>query len=454
MSQLPPRTVASGGPSLIAAGPGPGPQKQGRFRNPIASGPPLMTDPSEKLTLSFTLDQTTTTIANTLRRCILSETRSVGFRADLTDPKDPGVVIRKNTSVIFNEMLAHRLTLVPLGVVRIDDFVPANYQCVLAVKNDRKGSSAADILHVSAGQFHVLEKQADGSFADVGEAAAAAMFPADPITGDSSLLISLRAQWNPEQPPEEVDLTAYPIVGRGRDFSGFCPVSQCTFANTRDTDPVREDQFFKDWLLAFKKIEATAEVPAPTLASYKKEWNTMAAQRCFLLDPATGEPNSFDFVIESVGIRPVRDIVAEGIKSVIDLVKPYAVAETALDTIGVTIQPADSRMDGLDLMFDGQEHTLGNLLQAIITEIYITNGGAESPISYAAYKVRHPLKREMTLRLGFRAGYQGEPKGIVRQVLVTAANQAISIFESLGRSWASLVGGDAGAGGEATVALD
>jgi len=413
-----------------------------------------MTDASEKLTLAFTLDQTTTTIANTLRRCILSDTRSVGFRADLTDPKDPGVVIRKNTSVIFNEMLAHRLTLVPLGVIRIDDFVPANYQCVLTMKNDRKGAAAADTLHVTAGDFHILEKQADGSFADVGEAAAAAMFPADPITGDASLLISLRAQWNPEQPPEEIDLTAYPVIGRGRDFSGFCPVSQCTFANTRDTDPVREDQFFKEWLLAFKKIDGSGEVSASALATYKKEWNTMAAQRCFQVDPATGEPNSFDFVIESVGVRPVRDIVAEGIKAVIDLVKPYASAEAALDTLGVTIQPADSRMDGLDVVFDGQEHTLGNLLQSIITEIYIQQGGAESPIAYVGYKVRHPLKREMTLRLGFRSGYQGEPKGIVRQVVVTAATEAMAIFESLGRSWAALAGGDAGAGGEATAALE
>ena len=90
------------------------------FRNFKTSGPALLTDPDDHLVGRFTLTGVSTTIANTLRRCTLVDTRSVGFRADLTNAADPGVVIRKNTSVIFNEMLAHRLTLVPLAVRRID----------------------------------------------------------------------------------------------------------------------------------------------------------------------------------------------------------------------------------------------------------------------------------------------------------------------------------------------
>lgn len=404
------------------------------FSNYVESGPSLLTDTDSRLIGRFTLEGSTSTVANTLRRCILTETRSVGFRADLTKATDPGITIRKNTSVIFNEMLAHRLTLIPLAVVRLDEFEPTNYKCVLNVKNNRKGPLTAneEILHVTAADFRLHEKQADGSFVDLGLPAAGAMFPPDPITGQTSLIVSLRPQWNPEQPPEEVDLTALPVIGTGRDHMGFCPVSQCSFENTLDPDPVRQDKFFKEWLAAFKKIPEETDVAADVIATHKKEWTNMAIQRCFQVGE-DGEPNSFSFTVESAGVRPVRDIVAEGIKAVISLVAPYADASKDL---GITTQPPDSRMNGLDVLFDDQEHTLGNLLQTLITEIYIDGAQADSPIVFAGYKVKHPLQRIMTLRLGFREGVTPDPT-IAREIIATAAERARIIFEELGRSWTS-----------------
>ena len=415
------------------------------FRNYVESGAPLYTDPESKLTGSFILENTTSTIANTLRRCILSETRSVGFRADLTNAADPGIKIRKNTSVIFNEMLAHRLTLLPLGVRKIDEFDPKRYECLLSVKNERKGPIAPEsVLHVKGADFRIREKQADGSFVDAGPAATAALFPADPLTGETSLLTTLRPQWNPEQPPEEIDLTAYPVIGRGRDFMGFCPVSQCSFGNTLDEDPVRQEQFFTQWLRDFKKVEDAGSLDSAVKANYRQEWATLGIQRCFLVDPRTGEPNSFSFTVESVGIRPVPEIVAEGIRAVVELVAPYADQETPMETLGMRVQPVDSRMNGVDVHFEGQEHTLGNLLQTLITEMYLDTEAPDSPITYVGYKVRHPLHRVMTLRIGIREGAVGDSAMIARQVITNAAEKARTIFEDLGRGWAALTGLDGG----------
>jgi len=410
------------------------------FRNYVESGPALLTDPDSHIVGRFLLEGTSTTVANTLRRSILVETRSAGFRADLTDAANPGVVIRKNTSVIFNEMLAHRLTLIPLAVRHFDDFDPTRYQCVLSVKNDKKGQvDSTGLLHVTAGDFRVHEKQEDGTFVDAGLPAANAMFPPDPITGNTSLFVTLRPQWNPEQPPEEIDLTAYPVVGRGRDNMGFCPVSQCSFENTRDENPVRQEQFFTEWLLSFKKVADPTSVPPELLATYRQEWSNMAIQRCFLVNER-GEPNSFGFTIESVGVRPVQDIVAEGIKAVVDLVAPYADTTKSLADLGMKTQSVDSRMNGIEVVFDGQEHTLGNLLQTLITELYIDTQSPDSPIVFVGYKIRHPLHRVMTLRLGFREGVTGDPSTIAREIITTAAEKARTIFEELGRGWATLVG--------------
>ncbi len=407
------------------------------FRNYTTSGPALLTDSADKQVGSFILDGTNTTIANTLRRCILTDTRSVGFRADLTNQANPGINIRKNSSAIFNEMLAHRITLIPLGVRRIDDFDPSRYECVLRVKNERKGPVSEDaMLHVKAGDFVVREKQENGEFMDLGAPVAAAMFPVDPLTKDTCLIVSLRPQWNPEQLPEELDLTAFPVIGRGRDHMGFCPVSQCSYANTPDTDPVRQERFFIEWIAAFKKVTDITSLTPEQLANARAEWGTMAHQRCFLVD-AQDQPNSFSFTVESVGIRPVAEIVAEGIRAAIELVRPYATAAAAAATLGITIQPADSRMTGVDVAFAEQEHTLGNLLQTIIAE---QTEAADSPISFVGYKVRHPLQRIMTLRVGIREGVAAAPGDIAMQAIAAAATKAVAIFEDLERSWSALTG--------------
>ncbi len=427
------------------------------FRNYTENGPALLTDPdNHRIRGQFLLENTTMTVANTLRRCILTETRSAGFRADLTNAKDPGILFRKNTGIIFNEMLAHRITLIPIGIVNLDDFDPTRYEFVIKVRNETKGPvNAESMRHVKAGDFVVRERQEDGSYADLGPEVTAALFPMDPITKDTALITSLRPQWNPEQPPEELDLTAYPVVGKGKDFMGFSPVSQCSYGNTLDTDPVRQEQFFTEWLGSFKKITDPTTVEKTLLEKYRAEWETMAKQRCFLIDPATGEPNSFSFTVESIGIRPVPDIITEGIRSVIDMVKVYTDGDKPANEQGITIQPVDGRMNGVDVLFDGQEHTLGNLLQTMITEIYLDprSNVTDAPITYVGYKIRHPLHKVMTLRIGIREG-AGDSTAIARQVIAAGAQRAQKVFEDLMGAWTAVVGGVAGAGGEAEEILD
>jgi DNA-directed RNA polymerase subunit L len=421
------------------------------FSSYTEEGNPLLTDPSAKTRATFVLENTNTTAANTLRRCILTETRSAGFHADLTKAADPGVRIRKNTSVIFNEMLAHRLTLLPLAVRDLDSFDPTRYECVLRMRNDKKGPiTEENLLHVVAGDILVREKDSAGTFQDLTSAATTALFPPDPITGDTSLLLTLRPQWNPEQPPEEIDLTAYPVIGRGREFMGFCPVSQCSFANTLDPDPVRQEEFFKSWLADYKKIVGdTSTLPPEVMESHRQEWSNMAIQRCFMVDEK-GQPNSFTFTVESVGVRPVQDIVQEGIRAVIQLLAPYTDVATPIGEIGMTLQPANARMTGVDVFFEGQEHTLGNLLQTFITELYLEDEAPDAPITYVGYKVPHPLHRKMFLRIGVRDAAGADANAIARQVIAAAAQRAQVVFQELARGWEAL--GRTGGAAAATTA--
>ena len=110
-------------------------------------------------------------------------------------------------------------------------------------------------------------------------------------------------------------------------------------------------------------------------------------------------------------------------------------------------------MNGLDILFNGQEHTLGNLLQTLITELYIDDGAPDSPIEFAGYKIRHPLHRVMTLRLGFRPGFAGDMAATAKEIVATAAEKARTIFEGLRANWSALMGGE-DQGGQAVEALE
>jgi len=395
------------------------------FANYVEEGPNMLTGEG-KIRGKFVLTGTNTTVANTVRRSILMETRTAGFRADLTNQADPGIRIAKNTGPIFNEMLAHRLTLLPLGVVNFIMFDPTQYEFALKVSND-----TAETKHVTANMFQVRQKTDTGVFEPLDAGVTASMFPVDPITGQSSLITTLRPRWNPDLPPDEIDLVAYPIVGRGKEFMGYSPVAQCSFENTRDEDPVRQEQFFHEWLASFKKVTEPGSLDPALLEVYRAEWKTMAVQRCFVID-AAGNPNSFTFTIESVGIRPVRDIVAEGIKAVIDLVQPYTES-----TAELAVMPVESRMSGVRVVFEDQEHTLGCLLEAMIHELYLDKAAPDSPISYAAYKVPHPLQKKMVMVLG-STPEKPLADDAARGVIMAAAKKAKSVFEELAAAWTAL----------------
>lgn len=399
------------------------------FQNYVESGAPLLTGTDSKLVGQFTLTNTNHTVANTLRRCIISDTRSVGFTAE--------PLIRKNTSVVFNEMLAHRIHLIPLGVRNIDSFDPSKYQCELRISNTQKTNIREDsLLHVKAGDFRVLEKQPDGGFVDVGPAASQSMFPPDPITGDTCLIVTLKPHWNPDQPSEELDITAYPVIGTAhtQNHISFSPVSQCTYANTPDTNPARREQFFKEWLAIAKKAKEGDAV----LPEHYQEWETLDAKRCFLVNEK-GEPYSFDFTIESVGVRPVPEIVAEGIQAVVQLLTPYADSVQTLESLKITTRPSNNRMENaIDLLFEGQDHTLGNLLQRVMSDSFMgPTGDAGSPLTFVGYKVPHPLIKSMTIRLQFKNDVPITEDN-VKEMIHKAAAKAREQFADLGREWATV----------------
>lgn len=78
------------------------------------SGPKVTIRDATRTTINFRLSNTTLSFANSIRRVMLAEVPTIAI--DLVE-------IEKNTSVLADEFLAHRLGLIPLSTKGVDDMV-------------------------------------------------------------------------------------------------------------------------------------------------------------------------------------------------------------------------------------------------------------------------------------------------------------------------------------------
>ena len=86
--------------------------------------------------LTFTLQNTTVSYANTLRRLVLTGVESVAFRSDMNDMgTSTDVSIIKNSTSMTNEMLADRIGLLPIRWNSAKHGAPEDYLFKLNVKN-------------------------------------------------------------------------------------------------------------------------------------------------------------------------------------------------------------------------------------------------------------------------------------------------------------------------------
>ena len=109
----------------------------------------------------------------------------------------------------------------------------------------------------------------------------------------------------------------------------------------------------------------------------------------------------------------------------------------------VQLQVADTRFPAIDLLFQYEGHTLGNLLETYLGMNHVTvegvaEGKAEPKLSYVAYKVPHPLKAEMVLRIGCLGGSETPvetQKQIARSAVSVVCRNLKDQFRALKESW-------------------
>lgn len=394
----------------------------------------------DERTYTFTLEGSHVTYANTLRRLMLTGVETVAFRSDMTATgTTTDVIVKQNDTPMTNEMLADRIGLLPIHVTQPNEWNSKKYLFTLNVAGDKdqvryvksEDFVITDISNV--GPSSPLPEGDDEKVEEVvGKRVPTEMFfPRNPLTNDTCLIATLQPGSGANQ--QRIVIEAVASKGTGREHARFSSVSQCSYEYTPDDNPQRIQELFTKWLTVTKKVN-NPDKASERYAELQREFNTMQIKRCFKID-AKGEPFSFDFTVESVGVLDVKYIVNRACEVGENMCGRYVNLHEGDLPDEITLTPADARVIGFDFLFRGHDHTLGNLLQTWLVQHHI-EGEAKPAITYAGYSVPHPLRDEMVLRIGVKDGKEAT----ARAAVAAAARGCAGWFQQLRIEWNAATG--------------
>jgi len=372
--------------------------------------------------LTFTLSPTSYPYANTFRRAIMTLVPTVAFRSD-----PPGVVLetpdikvlKNDSNTQPNELLAHRISLIPIHGADAEKWDPERYLFKIDITNE-----FPEPLDVKASDITVYERRqaADLTMALV-EIPGRDFFKPNPKTKDTCLITTLPGKRSDALTPTlTVEMRA--TVGTGREHARFIPTCQASYAYTQDTNPEKRTAYFEKWLVTHKNVEPESlKADETRRAELDREFKTMQIQRVYKTDER-GDPNSFDFLIETNGTMAPRAIVERALLGLIDLCEQFTTLDAGDLPKYVTMKPSDTLMTGYDCLIQGQDHTFGNMIQTWLVDHHV-DGDTAPRITFAGYKIPHPLKDEMLLRIGV----QDNSEITARMAIAASARGCKAMFQ-------------------------
>ena len=365
--------------------------------------PKILNLTEEDGALSFRLSGVNVSLANGLRRIMMSEIPTVVFR---TAPHDQNrVAIEINTTRMNNELIKQRISCVPIHITDTD-FPLDDY--VVEVDKKNEGDS---IDYVTTADFRIRNVKTDTYLTD---AATRKMFPASPITGDFIELVRLRPQLSESVGGEHFKMVAHFDIGTAKQNSSFNVTSTCSYGAA--PDPIKINEV---WTEKAKALKASGETDEE-IETIRADWLLLEAKRYTI-------PETFDFVIETVGPFNNSSIVFKAANVMIDKLQKLATDITAEDLM---IAVSDTTIENsFDITLENEDYTLGKVIEYVLySSHYAGLAGSDNMLSFCGFRKPHPHIPKSTIRLGFTVQKE---KSEVAAVVARAAEAATVAFQKI-----------------------
>jgi len=350
------------------------------IQNP-AMDPSVKNIVEENGTLQFQLTNTNVSFANAIRRTILSDIPTLVFRAAPYDATTINII--KNTSRLNNEIIRHRLSCVPIH--HDIDFPTDKYLFKIEIEN-----TGDTVINVTTSDIKVFDK-------DTGKEekqAAKALFPPDPMTGDYIQLVRLNPKVSEQLPGESLVLEATATVATAGEDGAFNVACVDSYAHTIDKEKqaLALEKHLKELKAEYSQQNMDKDSIVEALNYAKNGWLALDGKRITL-------PNSFDFVLESVGVFKNEDLVR----------RSCDIINKRLESLQNTLKDVSSLADLFEVTsgefvmvkLENYDYTIAKVLEAVL---YHRNWHSKTKLDgldYVATLRPHPHIPEIYLRLHY-----------------------------------------------------
>lgn len=352
--------------------------------------------------LRFTIKGVDVSVVNSVRRIILAEIPCVAIYFDPYDQEKKHIEIHKNTGVLHNEFLSHRISLLPFWFTNeeIANYDPESYKYVLKIKN-----TGNEVVHVTTKDIQIFDKTGK----KMPEAFHEHVFPKCPITKDYILITKLMPNLYDNQQGEEIDLECKATVGIAKEHARWSVVSKCSYYN--EVDPIAEAAALQEKIKGMSPEEAKKATSG---------FQVLERYRYFKKN-SFDDPDEFVFMIDSECRLTPKEIFAQAL----DVFKSkFESLIEKLDDLKVT-----PSLNYFEVEIKNENHTLLNPLQALIYNRCFRQL-PENPLEYIGYYQTHALDNTMILKLRYK-----DKNANVRECIKEECKHIISYIVTLRDAW-------------------
>lgn len=358
--------------------------------------------------LKFTLSEINVSLANAIRRILLSEIPMVVFRVSPNDKNKCNIVA--NTCGLNNEIVKHRLSCIPIHIKDVEDFPLKNYIMELNIENN------TDTSIVVTTEDFVVKDLVSGK--NLPKEKIREIFPANDLTGSFIDFVRLKAKASEELQPKKINLTCEFDIGTSKEDGAYNAVSTCSYGNTIDNaaQEAKLAQLKQKWKDEGKK-ENEIEFEAAN-------WKLLEGKRIFKKD-------SFDFIIQSIGVYTNVELL---IMSCSIMIKKLANLNTLIEEDKLEIKLSENTMKNCyDIILENEDYTIGKVVEYALLEIYYES---TQSLTFCGFKMLHPHDSYSLIRVAYK-----EPMEIsgIKGNIKSAINYSSEIFGKVRKEFIKLV---------------
>ena len=355
-------------------------------------------------TLTFTLSGVDTCFANGIRRTILSDIQTVVFK---TIPfEENKAIILENTTRLNNEILKQRLSCIPIHIKDLD--IPLS-SYLLEINE----TNITDTMMYVTTEHFKIKNVVTGKYLE--EKDVRSIFPSYiPPTGKGEYFIDfvrLRPKISEEIPGEKIILTCEFSLGTAKQDSMFNVAGTCSYGFTPDAETMKKELQKKQQL--WRDEGKTQE----EMDFESKNWNLLEGLRFV-------KKNSFDFVLETVGVFDNDELV---VKACDILIEKFTFLNKQIDEDELKIAPSETTMENCyDITLENEDYTIGTILNYIL---YDTFYRWSNYLTYCGFKKMHPHDDDSIVRLAFTSPSSNQTT--VKEVMKHSADESIKVFKKI-----------------------